>query len=96
MNLFKYSITITYMQQHYKQNLIILGQRVKTLRENTGESINSLVFKRGGLTSATWSRIENGLFDVKFNTLIKVASILGITLEELLKNLSFDYTIYEE
>ena len=84
------------MQQHYKQNLIILGQRVKTLREGTGESINSFVFKRGGITPATWSRIENGIFDVKFNTLIKVASMLEITIEELLKNLPFDYTIYEE
>ena len=84
------------MQRNDKQNIILLGLRVKSYREKTGESLNSFVLKRGGITTATWSRIENGKFDVKFSTLIKVASLLGIKIEELLKDLPLDYTIYDE
>ena len=50
---------------------------------------------KGGTTTATWSRVENGKTDVKFSSLIKIASMFNITVDELLKDLDFDYTIIE-
>ena len=83
------------MQQCDKNNLIILGNRVKKLRILKEKSLNKFVMSRGGLTTASWSRLENGKFDAKFSTLIKAAAMLDITLPELLKNLDIDYTISE-
>ena len=84
------------MQQESKENLIKLGKRVKELRLQTKESLNCFVLKRGGLTTATWSRIENGKFDLKFSTLIKISALLGITVCELLKDIPINYNINED
>ena len=84
------------MQHVNKENLIELGKRVKKLREQTKESLNSFVLNRGGLTTATWSRIENGKFDIKFSTLIKVATLLDITVSELLKDIPINYCINDD
>ena len=96
MNYLNYSPNITYMQQADRENLIKLGKRVKYLREQTKESLNSFVLNRGGLTTATWSRIENGKFDIKFSTLIKVAALLNITVNELLKDIPINYYVNDD
>ena len=85
------NITITYMQQFKKNNLIVLAQRIKTLRLQRSESLNKFCFTQGDVTSATWSRIENALVDPKFTTLIEVCAMLDINLSELFKDLPVKY-----
>lgn len=50
------------------------------------------VFSKGNVTSATWSRVENALVDVKFSTLIQISAMLEVKLDELLKDIDFDYS----
>ena len=84
------------MQQASKKNLKILAKRIKSLREKQSKSLNKFVFEKGGITSATWSRIENAKVDLKFTTLVKVAAMLDIKVDELLFDLNFDYSLEEE
>ena len=86
---------ITYMQQRESYNSLLLGKRVKALREKQSSSLNAFVMSKGGLTTATWSRIENGKTDVKLSTIIKTAAILNTTVDKLLQNIDFDYSIEE-
>ena len=84
------------MQQFEQKNLKKLGERIKNLRIKKSKSLNSFVFTRGGLTTASWSRLENGKFDAKFSTLVKAAGMLEISIEDLLKDLALDYSIDEQ
>ncbi|MBR6098779.1 helix-turn-helix transcriptional regulator [bacterium] len=95
MILFNCSTSITDMQYHNKNNQILFGNKIKNLREQQEKSLNKFVNQRGGLTTATWSRIENGLVNLKLSTLILVASMLKIPLWQLLKDIDFDYEIEE-
>lgn len=79
------------MQSDSRKNLIILGNRIKQLRMEKSSSLNQFVFLNSELTSATWSRIENAKVDIKFSTLIKVASSLNIKIEDLIKDLDLIY-----
>lgn len=90
-----HSATITYMQQADRENLHLLSKRIKQLRLSKEKSLNKFVMTRGGLTTASWSRLENGKFDAKFSTLVKTASMLEISLCELLKDLPLNYTLLE-
>ena len=83
------------MQYNNKNNQILFGQRVKNLREKQEKSLNKFVNERGGLTTATWSRIENGLVNLKLSTLILIASMLNIQVWQLMKDIDFDYNIEE-
>ena len=83
------------MQQVDCKNSVILGKRIKKLRLAKDKSLNKFVMKYGGLTTASWSRLENGKFDAKFSTLVKAAGMLNITLSELFLNIDLDYTITE-
>lgn len=83
------------MQQRDKENLLKLGQRVKELRLKKSQSLNKFVFNQSGITSSTWSRIENGKFNIKFSTLISIAAMLNISLEELIKGIDFEYILEE-
>ena len=85
------NITITYMQQIKKNNLLVLAKRIKTLRLERSKSLNKFCFSRGNVTSATWSRIENALVDPKFTTLVEVCAMLDINLAELFKDLELNY-----
>lgn len=84
------------MQQIDKKNLIKFGKRIRELRQKTGLSLNGFAFSHGLVTSATWSRIENAQVDLKFSTLLKVAHMLGISVDYLLKDIDFDYNFYDE
>ena len=68
------------------------AMRIKTLRLQKSKSLNKFVFSKGNVTSATWSRVENALVDVKFSTLIQISAMLEIKIEELLKDIDFDYS----
>lgn len=85
------NITITYMQQSKKNNLLILANRIKKLRLEQSKSLNKFCFSRGDVTSATWSRIENALVDPKFSTLIEICNMLNITLADLFCEIPINY-----
>ncbi len=80
------------MQQSKTKNLEKLAMRIKTLRLQKSKSLNKFVFSKGNVTSATWSRVENALVDVKFSTLIQISAMLEVKLDELLKDIDFDYS----
>lgn len=84
------------MQQVERKNLKILGKRVKDLRIEKSKSLNEFVLSRGFLTTATWSRVENGLFDLKFSTLLKIAKMLEVDVAELLNGCDFVYDFDED
>ena len=85
------------MQQSKTKNLEKLAMRIKTLRLQKSKSLNKFVFSKGNVTSATWSRVENALVDVKFSTLIQISAMLEIKIEELLKDIDFDYSdVYQD
>lgn len=82
---------LTYMQQDEKQIIKLLGNYLKTLREIQNKSLNIFAYEND-MTTATVSRVENGLVDSKFSTLIKYAKGLEIPLETILMNLDIDYS----
>ena len=79
------------MEQGEKEIIKLLGSCLKTLRENKKKSLNMFAYEND-MTTATVSRVENGLVDLKFTTLIKYARALEIPLEDILMQLDIDYT----
>lgn len=77
------------MQQQNEKLLQLFGEHIRNLRLKKKMSLNEFAFKSMLLTSATQSRIENGLVDLKFSTLVKISNALNITPSELLEG--FDY-----
>lgn len=94
MNRKEKDYTITYMKQNINKNLKIFGERIKDIRKSKSESLNKIAFSRGGVTSATLSRIENGLVDFKFSTLLHLAHTLNEPLIKLFEG--FEYNEIEE
>ncbi len=78
------------MKRNFEENLKSFGKHIKKLRESKSKSLNSIAFSRGGVTSATLSRIENGQVDFKFSTLINLAHTLDISLVDLLKGFEYE------
>ncbi len=87
---FKINI-ITYMELSEEIIRKKLGNYLKSLREDKGISLNIFAYEND-MTTATVSRIENGLVDTKFSTLIKYARGLEIPLENIIVHLNIDYT----
>ena len=83
------------MQRSDRNNAIKLGKKIKKLRSKTSKSLNTFVMEKGGITTATWSRLENGKNDFKLSTLVKAAALLGTTVSELVSDIDFDYTLEE-
>lgn len=84
------------MQQIDLENIQKLGKRIKEIRLSRNISLNKLVMSHAGITTATWSRLENGLFDIKFSTLLKVAYTLDCSVNELLEGIVFNYSFNDE
>ena len=84
------------MQQVDKENLRKIGLKIKELRLSKSKSLNEFVLAKGFVTTATWSRVENGLFDLKFSTLLRIAYMLDLKVEDLLKEIDFDYNFSDE
>ena len=82
------------MERDEKEIIKVLGATLKLLRESKGVSLNLFAYEND-LTTATVSRVENGLVDTKFSTLIKYAKGLEMPLDKILENLNIDYTNYE-
>lgn len=91
----QYITKITSMQQQDKKILKALGKKLKKIREEKKISLNSFSFENG-LTSATLSRIENGLVDAKFITVLKIATALEVPLDQILKDLNLKYDLTKE
>ena len=79
------------MQQQDKKLLKLIGKRIKKLRLEKNKSLNNFAFNECLITSATLSRVENGLVDLKFTSLIKIANALEIPPAKLLENFEFKY-----
>jgi len=84
------------MQQIDKENLTKIGLKIKEIRLSKSKSLNEFVLAKGFVTTATWSRVENGLFDLKFSTLLRIAYMLDLKVEDLLKEIDFDYNFSDE
>ena len=84
------------MQQADKKLLKKFGKLLINIRKSKYPSLNKFSFSKGGVTSATISRIENGLVDFKFSTLVKIACALNISLEDLFKEFNYKYEIEED
>ena len=66
-----------------KDDFLKLGYKIKYLRTKRGFSQLDLSLKTG-LTTRTISRIECGVIDPKYSTLIKISEALEINITELL------------
>lgn len=78
--------------QHLNNELLhLFGEHIKTLRTKKKMSLNEFAYKSLLITPATQSRIENGLVDLKFSTLIKIANAMNITPSELLNGFDYKY-----
>ncbi len=84
------------MQHVDKENAKLLGNKIKELRLKKSKSLNNFVLQRGYLTTATWSRIENGLYDMKLSTLLRVALMLETTPHDLLNSITLDYNFSDD
>ena len=73
--------------------LQLFGQHIKTIRLKKKMSLNEFAYKSMLITPATQSRIENGLVDLKFSTLIKISNALNITPSELLEGFNYKFEI---
>ena len=65
-------------------NLIILGNHIKRLRKQKGLTLSALCY-RNGLEPSTVSRIESGLTEAKYLTLLKLANAFNMSISEFLK-----------
>lgn len=74
------SIKIAYMQH---VELINLGKRIKSLRKRKKMTLSMLCY-RNGLEPSTVSRIEAGIVEAKYLTLIKIAKAFNMEICELL------------
>jgi len=71
-----------------QQILKRLGKRIAMLRKNRGYSQEKLTLE-SGLAKGTLSRIEHGLVNPQFLTLVCIAQTLNITVKKLC-NLTID------
>lgn len=83
------------MERDNKELVKLLGSYLKSLREQKGTSLNIFAYEND-MTTATVSRIENGLVDTKISTLIKYCRGLEIPLDAILKHLNISYSNEEE
>jgi len=59
-----------------------LGEHIKKLRKSKKHTLSSLSY-RNGLEPSTISRIEKGLVEPKYLTLLRIAEALEISVSEL-------------
>ena len=79
------------MQQKNDILLQNFGKHIKQLREKKKMSLNEFAYKSLLLTSATQSRIENGLVDPKLSTIVKIANAMDMSVSELLEGFDFKF-----
>lgn len=62
---------------------VMIGQRVRVARTNMGLQQAELAF-RAGLTTSHMSHIETGRTKVSLPTIVKIANVLSVSVDELL------------
>jgi transcriptional regulator with XRE-family HTH domain len=70
------------MQENNEQ-LKKLGKHIKKLRKNKNLTLSSLCYKNG-LEPSTVSRVEQGIVEPKYLTLLKIAESLNIKMKDLM------------
>ena len=80
--LIDYNIIIACMQEN-NEELLKLGQHIKALRKQHKLTLESLCYKNG-LEPSTVSRIEQGIVEPKYLTLLKLADAYKMNLSQLL------------
>ena len=65
------------------ENLLQLGEHIKSLRKKRKLTLENICYKNG-LEPSTLSRIEKGLVEPKYLTLLKLADAYDMKLSELL------------
>ena len=78
------------MEHDEKKIIKLLGNYLKSIRIGQNNSLNIFAYEND-LTTATVSRVENGLVDTKLSTLIKYAKGLEIPLENIIQHLNINY-----
>ena len=69
--------------QENNEKLLQLGNHIKNLRKNKKLTLEALCYKNG-LEPSTISRIEKGIVEPKYITLLKLAEAYQMTISELL------------
>ena len=77
-----YNIIIACMQED-NDKLLQLGQHIKALRKQRKLTLEALCYKNG-LEPSTVSRIEQGIVEPKYLTLLKLANAYKMNLSQLL------------
>ena len=80
-NIPDYNIKMACMQENNTE-LLILGKHVKELRKSRKLTLENLCYKNG-LEPSTVARIEKGLVEPKYLTLLKLAKAFKIKLKDL-------------
>ena len=65
------------------EELTKLGRHIKKLRKDKKLTLSALCY-RNGLEPSTISRIEAGIVEAKYLTLLKLAKVFNIEISELL------------
>jgi transcriptional regulator with XRE-family HTH domain len=66
--------------------LQVLGQRIRTMREKQGVSLNKFAYEND-FTKSGLSKIETGQSDLRATTIKKIAAGLNMSLSELVRGL---------
>jgi len=73
------------MEKRYKHEITAFGKRLKAIRLRKGLSQLDLELE-SGISRTEISRIENGIKNIEFLTLVKLAVALDIELQQLFKD----------
>ena len=76
------STTSTTLSDTEQRALVMLGQRVRQLRQQHGMTIDGLA-EASGVTRSDLDALEGGRHDADYETLIAVAEGLGVSAAEL-------------
>lgn len=70
------------MEKRYKSEIKAFGKRLKAIRQNKGLTQLDLELE-SGISRTEISRIENGLKNIEFYTIVRLAESLDIKIAEL-------------
>lgn len=78
----KITIIMGGMQYETSKTHKEFGKRLRLLREKQGKSLNMFAYEND-LSKASVSKIERGIIDFRFSTLLQLANALEMSLAEL-------------
>lgn len=72
------------MEKRYKSEIKAFGKRLKAIRQNKGLTQLDLELE-SGISRTEISRIENGLKNIEFYTIVKLAEALEVELGDFFR-----------